>query len=183
MASCSWAPSNTLPTTTDVIFGAVSNDTPTLDLHGYNQQIDSLSEGGAYAFSITNSGSSPSTLTISGTTSPATGFSGTISDGSSTIELVKENTGTLELSGSNSYSGGTYVEGGTLIVTNAYGLADGSNLYVDTGDELSKFGTLVSAASPSVSPGSVTAVPEPGTLVLLSAVAVALCFARRRRKL
>jgi fibronectin-binding autotransporter adhesin len=172
--------SNTLPTTTDLIFGTVSNDTPTLDLHGYNQQINSLSEGGAYAFSITNGGSSPSILTVSGTTSPATAFSGTIRDGSSTIELVKDGAGTLELSGSNSYSGGTYVLGGALIVENAEGLNDGSNLSI--GNELSKFGALVPAASPIASPGSATAVPEPCTMALALAGGVFACWQVRRRR-
>ena len=38
--------------------------------------------------------------------------------------------GTLSLTGTNTYTGGTYVESGTLIATNSQAIEDGTNLYI-----------------------------------------------------
>jgi autotransporter-associated beta strand protein len=95
--------------------------------------------------------------------------------------------GTLVLGGSNTYSGGTTVLGGELIVTALYGLEEGSNLSV--GDDLASFaavwpaallGTVPSSGTPIDTSGA--AVPEPGTLALLTADAAAAVLAVRRRK-
>ena len=110
----------------------------------------------------------------------STTFSGEITGGGS---LIKTGTGTLVLSGADSYTGGTSVDAGTLIVPNADGLADGSSLTIGAG------GTFIfdpmTGATPSADqplggptvlggggrymvPGDVIAVPEPGSLALLT---------------
>ena len=74
----------------------------------------------------------------------------------------------LVLSGSgNSYTGGTFVTSGELIVTNRGGIADGTLLSVGSG--IAAFGapipaTIVAQASP---------VPEPGTFAFIFAAAIA----------
>jgi len=100
--------------------------------------------------------------------------------------LLKTGDGTLVLSGTNSYSGGTIVNVGTLIATTSAAFLDGSSLTVGAG------GTLIFDPSVSGAPAmaqsqslAVSPVPEPGTLALLG---VAVCGAivyrniRSRRK-
>ena len=85
--------------------------------------------------------------------------------------LIKTDSGVLILSGSNSYSGGTYVTAGTLELLGGSALASGTSLIV--GAEAS---AILSGA---MAPQAATAVPEPGTLVLL---AVAGLFAIRNQR-
>jgi autotransporter-associated beta strand protein len=97
--------------------------------------------------------------------------------------LFKLGGGTLTLSGTNTYTGGTNVFGGTLVVTTPQGIEDGTNLYVGTSGAF--FAPVVPA--PAVGGGAasagVTAVPEPGTLALLAAGAAAAVVAVRRRQI
>lgn len=99
--------------------------------------------------------------------------------------ITKDGSGTLVLSGTaNSYSGGMYVEAGTLVVNNNGAIADGTSLTVGAG-AASLFdppagGAALAVASPLHAAG-VEAVPEPGTLALL-AVAVVVAIGVRRRK-
>ena len=87
--------------------------------------------------------------------------------------------GTLTLSGTNTYTGGTNVFNGELIVTAPQAIKDGTNLYV--GAASSYFAPTASA--PSIGgAATATAVPEPRTLVLLAAGAVSAFVALRRRK-
>ena len=96
------------------------------------------------------------------------------------IHLVIGGSGTQILCGTNTYTGGTTINGGTLIATSNEAIEDGTNLYV--GKDLSAFGGVVpaqangAAAAPAVAP-----VPEPGTLVLLAAAGTLLLLHRRRR--
>jgi autotransporter-associated beta strand protein len=74
--------------------------------------------------------------------------------------LIKTGDYQLTLSGTNTYSGGTTVSDGELIVTSRSALADGSNLTV--GDaSLFAFDAIV--------PSQAATVPEPGTLALVAA--------------
>jgi autotransporter-associated beta strand protein len=93
---------------------------------------------------------------------------------------VLDGPGTLVLSGTNSYTGGTTVEAGTLIVTSNTALPDGSSLTVGAG------GTFLfdpsAAGSPVANSSATVAVPEPGTLALLIAgLAVVFGVWRSRR--
>ncbi len=98
--------------------------------------------------------------------------------------LFKLGGGTLTLSGSDTYTGGTNVFAGALIVTSPQGLKDGSNIYVGSpgsvfAPPLPSFaiGTSAVSAAPAIAP-----VPEPGTLALLAAGAAATLAALWRRK-
>ena len=69
-----------------------------------------------------------SAITV-GTDNTSSTYGGTIvNGGAETLALIKTGTGTLMLSGTNTFTGGTTVENGTLILTNNEALADGSNL-------------------------------------------------------
>ena len=88
--------------------------------------------------------------------------------------------GKLILSGTNTYRGGTFVEGGKLIVTNSEALLDGSNLTV--GNPLAF--TSIIAAGVASDGSSTSPVPEPGTLTLLAAgVLILPVIVRRRHRL
>jgi autotransporter-associated beta strand protein len=80
--------------------------------------------------------------------------------------------GKLILSGTNTYSGGTIVAGGTVVVTAVYGLANGSNLTIG---KIADFAPVVPADT-----NAVAAVPEPGAFALLFAAAIAYLGFRLR---
>ena len=126
--------------------GSLAVNGGTLDLSGLSIIVSGLS--GGTAGTITNSvgGSVSLTVTQTGNTT----FGGSIQDGAGQTALVLTS-GTLTLDGTNSYTGGTFVDGGKLILTNEDAVPDGSDLTV--GDP-TLFGT--SLPSPVV-PGGATA--------------------------
>ena len=83
--------------------------------------------------------------------------------------------GSLILSGTdNTYTGGTYVESGTLYVNNTGAIQDGSSLIVGAGgtflyDPTAGGAANVPAVTVKASDRSLAPVPEPGTFVLLLA--------------
>jgi autotransporter-associated beta strand protein len=103
-------------------------------------------------------------------------FSGNITDdifgGAS---LTKTGGGTLILSGTNDYSGGTYVEAGKLVLLSSDALADGTSLTV--GNPALFESPVVPSSQVSSAPQAIAPVPEPGTLVLL--LTALLCGGRR----
>ncbi len=105
-------------------------------------------------------------------------FSGTIQNSNSAagvLALTVVGGGTLTLTGTNTYLGGTTVADGTLILTNNEAIADGTSLTVGNA---SAFTPVVPLSAPSAA--AVTPVPEPGTIALLVAGAVAAILSRRR---
>jgi fibronectin-binding autotransporter adhesin len=56
-----------------------------------------------------------------------------LADNGSAVSLVKAGLGTMTLGGANTYTGGTYINGGTLKLTASNRIADGSALTVATG--------------------------------------------------
>lgn len=70
-----------------------------------------------------------------GSNDNSTTFGGTIEDGSGSVAITKIGTGTLTLTGTNSYTGDTRVEGGTLSVAEPT-LADTADVYLTTGATL-----------------------------------------------
>ena len=82
------------------------------------------------------------------------------------------------LSGSNTYSGGTVVEAGSLVIANAYSVESGTNLIVGNP---SKFTAAIPAAVATAdTPTSPVPVPEPGTFLLLTVGAGLLASIRSR---
>ena len=135
--------SNLLPTTT-----ALTVDSPgTLDLGGVSQQVASLAGSGSV---INSNGSTPSTFTLN-PTSGSTTFSGAIGGGGGTINLVKSGNGTQVLIGTNTYTGATTVNAGTLLVN---GSISGSTTTMN-GGVLGGIGTVggVTVAGGAIAPG------------------------------
>ena len=99
----------------------------TLDLNGFRVAVGAFS--GSSGAIITSSTSGAVTLTTSSAADST--FGGAIQDGAGTAALYKEGAGTLTLSGSNSYTGATTVNGGTLAVTSGGAINHGgANLNV-----------------------------------------------------
>jgi autotransporter-associated beta strand protein len=94
----------------------------TLDMNGRNEAFDGLSGSGT----VTNTATGvASTLTV-GANNSSTAFGGLIQDGAGTLALVKSGIGTLTLSGTNTYTGGTTISAGTLVMGNNNALGTGS---------------------------------------------------------
>jgi autotransporter-associated beta strand protein len=87
----------------------------TLDLNGYNSTIGSLSGQDA---TITNGSTTKAKLTTGGDGNTSQ-YSGIIEDGAGIVALTKAGGGFFILLGANTYSGGTSVAGGNLIVNNS----------------------------------------------------------------
>jgi autotransporter-associated beta strand protein len=93
-----------------------------LDIAGYSQTIASLAGAGT----VLNSFASPATLTTGGDNASTT-FSGLITDaGGGALTLDKVGTGTFTISGANSYTGGTLLESGAIVVANPQALGTGA---------------------------------------------------------
>lgn len=102
----------------------------TFDLAGYNQTLVAITKA-ANPATITNSGSAVSTLTTTGTGS----FGGTITDGSSPVALNVSG-GTLTLAGACSYTGGTTISNGTLVLESSGSLSSNSAIRIAAGARL-----------------------------------------------
>ena len=151
------------------------------DFAGASQAVASLSDGSGGGSVINSARTLLSVLTLNRTDGSTT-FSGSILGGGTlgAIEMVLSDTGMQVLSGTNTYTGGTFVTDGTLIATNPEALPDGSNLMI--GNALAFDPIIPSDAAPSASPPPV---PEPGTLGLIlallgGAVTYRASFRRRR---
>jgi len=73
-------------------------------------------------------------LTV-GSNDLSTTFSGIVDDNGFAGSLTKIGSGTLVLSGENTYSGGTIIDGGILVIDNTMGSGTGSGpVYVNTGE-------------------------------------------------
>jgi fibronectin-binding autotransporter adhesin len=81
------------------------------DLNGHNQQTIGVSD---FNPTITNQGATPSVLTLSPLIATSIGFYGVIIDGAQPISVQKSGDGTSILGGTNTYSGTTTVNSGTL---------------------------------------------------------------------
>jgi autotransporter-associated beta strand protein len=130
---------------------------------------------GSGSLLLTNLTGADVALSVGSNNSNTTLF-GSLSDTRGGGSLTKVGSGTLTLSGTNTYGGGTFVNSGTLIVTNPGAIADGTSLTVG---DASLFPAPVVPAP--VAGSAVSAVPEPGSLLLLAAGGVLLVMVRRHR--
>ena len=97
------------------------------------------------------------------------------------MALLKTGSGTLILSGSDNYTGGTLVDAGMLLVTDADGIPAGSSLTVGSGGTV--IFTPAGGSAMEVShAGAIAPVPEPGTLALLAVAGMAAAVAAWRRR-
>jgi autotransporter-associated beta strand protein len=95
----------------------------TLTINGFNVSIGSLTGS---AGTVRNNSNGAAALTV-GVDNTSTTFAGVIIDGTgSPFALVKAGTGTLTLTGSNTYSGGTTINAGTLQVSAPGALGSGA---------------------------------------------------------
>ena len=146
----------------------------TLDNGSSTIAVAVSSSGDAIGAGVAVSLNSDAVVTTTASSDSLT-ISGDIRDGGAAHGIEKDGPGTLVLSGSNTYTGGTIVDDGTLVVDSRAAIVDGSNLTV--GAE----GVLLFGASAPLN--GTTAVPEPGTLAIVSAGAAAAVVARRLRTL
>ncbi len=98
---------------TNASLGIAGSGNATFDLRGFNQALNDLSSSATYTALITNSAANPSTLTLTPTSSTFGGIIG------GNINLVINGTGSVNLTATNTYTGNTTVNGGTLEFGNA----------------------------------------------------------------
>jgi autotransporter-associated beta strand protein len=139
----------------------INTDKVTFDSSGTNRTI-TIAAGGVSPGSVVFSNTAGKNYSISG---------GPIAGATS---LSVSGGGLVLLSSTNTYTGGTFVSGGTLEITSVSGLADGTNLTV--GNAL-KFPapvvpSVAEAASMAPSATTTTPVPEPCAIALFSAGAM-----------
>jgi autotransporter-associated beta strand protein len=153
------------------VFSQTASTTETITLDD-NPTIGSLTLGNSGLSSVSydltaniltlNNSGSGAVLTVSGSQEIDSAITGSEA-------LIMQGSGQLILSGSNTYTGGTDVESGTLIVNSSSAIPDGSSLTVGAG------GTFIFDSSVSGAPavtmagreaGSLSPVPEPGTACL-----------------
>ena len=87
--------------------------TETLDLNGTSQTIGNLT-GVRTARIINGASSTTSKLTIGNGGNGGGDFAGSLSSGGGVLSLIKTGAGTITLSGTNTYTGPTLINGGTL---------------------------------------------------------------------
>nr|WMC97425.1 autotransporter-associated beta strand repeat-containing protein [Aminobacter aminovorans] len=134
----------------------------TLDLDGYDQRIGSLAGAGSVTLGVARPlWGSPQEVTLTtGGNDASTTFSGSISGAGN---LSKIGTGVFTLSGSNSYTGKTWLDGGTLKAGAANSFSSASAVEVASGTELDLdgfdqvIGSLAGAGTVSLGAGTLTA--------------------------
>lgn len=96
-----------------------------LDLNGTSQGVSTLSGTGGNIFN--SASGTTSTLTV-GNANGGGSFSGNLSDGAGTLALAKTGLGTVTLSGTNMYTGPTWINGGTLALSGAGAIQNSSSI-------------------------------------------------------
>jgi len=104
----------------NVVLAQGSGKLSILDLNGHNAQVNGLISATNPNALVENLGSvGTNTLTV-GNNNTTSAFGGVINNSLGMITLAKTGLGVLTLSGSNTYSGGTFINSGTLALS-AYG--------------------------------------------------------------
>ena len=108
--------------------GTLAVNGGTLDLNGTTQGVGNFTGSGG---TVLNNGTGTNvTLTVGNGNSTGGNYQGTIADntsGTGTVALTKTGTGAITLSGTNSYSGATLINAGTLTITNGSALGSTTN--------------------------------------------------------
>ena len=110
----------------------------TLDLNGNSITLNGLSGNGG----INSSAAGILTLSL-GANDQSSSYGGAITNGTATsLALIKIGTGTLTLAsvGTNTYTGGTIISDGTLLLGNDRTLPSSGNVFVDAGGTLDIYG-------------------------------------------
>jgi autotransporter-associated beta strand protein len=157
---------NLVPAATTLVLGQNgSGNLGQMWMNGFNQTFSLLTiqagSTGAVASEIVQNGAGAnSTLTISGSATPSV-FAGLIQDGGTGTLALAVTQGRLTLSGpaGNTYTGGTSVSGGTLLVTNTSGSGTGTGTVALSGTgTLGGTGTISGpitvASGATLSPGA-----------------------------
>ncbi|MBR1018954.1 autotransporter domain-containing protein [Bradyrhizobium viridifuturi] len=130
-----------------------------LDLGGFNQQIAGLSGSGT----VTNNGAA-AVLTVNNQGGSATTFDGTIKDGTGATGLALSGSQTkLTLTGTNTYSGGTTINAGTLALSGTGSIAASSAVNLATG---ATFDISQTSAGASITTLANTGTGQTGTVSL-----------------
>jgi len=129
------AAAGALPSSTNVTLQNAAG--AMLDLNGYSQQVASLGGGGGAGGNVRLGNG---TLTVG-----SGNFAGVIQGGGGGGGLIKTGSGTLTLSGANTFTGGTTISQGYLLVNNVTGLGLGSGGVTIDGGGLGGYGILGSA--------------------------------------
>jgi autotransporter-associated beta strand protein len=145
-------------TSANVTFGASSSGK--LQIFGNNVTLIGLNTNATPGTAVLeNGGAAANTLTLNNAS--ANTFAGTLQDGSGggTLALTKASAGMLTLTQANTYSGGTMLNGGKLVVNNSGGSATGTgNVAVNATTTIagggSVSGVVTVASNGHVSPGS-----------------------------
>jgi autotransporter-associated beta strand protein len=104
---------NAIPVASKWAFNAaVANGNPSVDLNGYNQEVQDFT-GTAAGSNITNSSVTASVLTVSNSVSQTA----SVLRVTGNLSVVKRGTATLTLGATNTYSGTTTIEEGTLALS------------------------------------------------------------------
>src|SRR5262249_4199334 len=118
-----------------------------LDLAGTSETIGSLAGGGTTGGIVTSSTAGTPTLTTGDASN--TTFAGVIQNGSGTVALTKQGAGIFTLSRTNTYTGTTNVNAGTLAAANDTALGGtGTGTTVASGAELDISGSGLTIAEP-----------------------------------
>jgi len=114
----------------NVVMTPTSPNVATLDLAGFNETINGLTNSGTGSSVVDNTAGN-ATLTVGNNNQTST-FSGIIKNTVGSVALTKIGSGTLNLIGTNSYTGNTTVNGGTLQILFAH-LATNASVSVAAG--------------------------------------------------
>ena len=137
--------------------GALAVDGGTFDLNGKTQTV------GALAGSIgTTIALGSGTLTAGDGSN--TSVASTITGGSGTGSLVKQGAGTMTLSGTNTYGGGTTINGGVLAISADANLGTGGGLAFANGAALQTTGSFATSRATTLGTGGGTFDVLSGTL-------------------
>lgn len=144
-----------LSTAASVLF--TSSGTTVLDLNGFNQELAGI-RSDSTGVTIRSGVSGSSTLTSNTPVSTSFANQGVIANGAGTVSFVKKGEGTQTLSNTNTYSGNTTIEAGTL------GLTGGGSIDSSALIDVKATGTLnIAGVTTSTTVGGATAQTLQGT--------------------